>query len=134
MRKPKSYIGIEYVKEEVPVLSPALIIAGKIMIIPHRKVKDMYKDIFDIYALLNSSDVSVNESEIVTALVATDSRIMKSELFQKFKETSDAGNARNAIKLPSESRSTYLKDWNSINAFVKKEALTVLEIAGMLVG
>lgn len=29
-RKPKSYIGIEYVKEQVPILSPELIIAGKI--------------------------------------------------------------------------------------------------------
>ncbi len=134
MRKPKSYIGIEYVKEEVPVLSPALIIASKIRIIRHRKVKDMYKDIFDIYALFNSSDISVDEAEIVNALAATGSSVRKPELFQKFRETSDAGNARNAIKLPSESRSSYLKNWNAINAFVKKKALTVLERARMLDG
>ena len=134
MRKPKSYIGIEYVKEEVPVLPPALIIASKIRIIPHRKIKDLYKDIFDIFALLKLSDLSVDEAEIVAALSATGSRVRKPELFQKFKETSDAGNARNAIKLPSESRRNYLEDWNSVNSFVKQEALTVLERAGMLDG
>jgi predicted nucleotidyltransferase component of viral defense system len=134
MRKPKSYIGIEYVKEEVPVLPPALIIASKIRIIPHRKVKDLYKDIFDMYALLKLSDMPVDEAEIVAALSASGSRVRKPELFQRFKETSDAGNARNAIKLPSESRRNYLEDWKSVNSFVKKEALTVLERAGILDG
>ncbi|HVC27569.1 MAG TPA: nucleotidyl transferase AbiEii/AbiGii toxin family protein [Nitrososphaerales archaeon] len=134
MRKPKSYIGVEYVKEEVPVLSPALIIASKVRIIPHRKVKDLYKDVFDIYALFNSSDISVDDSEIIAALSATGSRVRKPELFQRFKETSDPRNARNAIKLPSESRRSYLEDWKSMNAFVKKKAITVLEGAGMLDG
>jgi len=134
MRKPKSYIGIEYVKEEVPVLPPSLIIASKIRIIQHRKIKDLYKDIFDIYALLKLSDVSVDESEIVAALSVNGSRVRRPGLFQRFKETSDAGNARNAIKLPAESRRSYLEDWESINSFVKKEALTVLERAGMLNG
>ena len=134
MRKPKSYIGIEYVKQEVPVLHPSLIIARKIRILTHRKIKDRYKDIFDIYALLKLSDLSVDESEIVAALSVGGSRVQRPELFESFKETSDAGNARNAIKLPAESRRKYLEDWGSINSFVKREALTVLERAGMLSG
>ncbi len=134
MRKPKSYIGIEYVKQEVPILSPAVIIASKIRIIPYRKIKDLYKDIFDIYALLKLSDSSVDESDIASALPASESSVRKTDLFSKFKETSDAGNARNAIKLPSESRRKYLEDWKSINSFVKREVLRILERAGAFDG
>jgi len=134
MRRPKSYIGIEYVKREVPVLPPALIIASKIRIIPQRKIKDLYKDVFDIFALLKRADTAADEAEVVAALSAMNSRIKRYELFQKFKETSDADNARNAIKLPSESRRSFLEDWSSINTFVKEWALTVLERAGMLDG
>lgn len=132
MRKPKSYIGIEYVKGEIPVLSAALIIAGKIRIIPHRKLKDRYKDVFDIYALLNLSDASVDESDIIIPLSSSGSRIRRSAIFEKFKETSDSGNARNAIRLPSESRQAYLANWKDINSFVMEETFRVLGSAGIL--
>ena len=132
LRKPKSYIGIDYVKEEVPILSPALLIAGKIRIIPYRKIKDLYKDIFDIYALLKLSDSSIDESEITSALSRARAMVRKADLFNRFKETSNVGNARNAIKLPSESRRRYLDDWRSVNSFVRKEALTILERARAL--
>jgi predicted nucleotidyltransferase component of viral defense system len=132
MRKPRSYIGIEYVKEDVPVLPPALIVASKIRIIPNRKIKDLYKDIFDIFALLRLSGLSVREGEIVARLREIGSRVRKSEVFEKFTETSDAGNARSAIKLPSESRRSYLKDWDSMHSFVKKVVLRVLQRAKVL--
>jgi predicted nucleotidyltransferase component of viral defense system len=132
MRRPKSYIGIEYVRNEVPVLPPALIVASKIRVIPYRKVKDLYKDIFDIFALLKLADSTVDGAEVVAALSATNSRVKKHDLFEKFKETSDASNAKSAIKLPSESRRSYLGDWSSINSFVKDWVLVVLERAGML--
>ncbi len=132
MRKPKSYIGFEYIRGEVPVLSPAQIIASKIRIITHRKTKDLYKDVFDIYALFKFSDSSVDQSEVVAAFSATASTSRKSDLFKRFKETSDVGNARNAIRLPLVSKQKYLGDWKSINYFVRQEALTIVERAGAL--
>ena len=59
-------------------------------------------------------------------------RVRKADLFNRFKETSDVANARNAIKLPSESRRKYLDAWKSINSFVKQEALTILDKARAL--
>lgn len=131
-RRPKSYIGIDYVEKEVPVLSPELLIAGKIRIIPHRKVKDLYKDIFDIYTLFNLSDSSVEESKIISTLSTARLGVRKTVLFSRFKETSDPSNARNAIKLPKESRLKYLGDWKIINSFVKQKVLTILQQARAL--
>lgn len=132
LRKPRSYIGIEYVKETIPILSPDLIIASKIRAISTRKIKDFYKDVFDIYALLKLSDTLVNEAAIVSALSTPRLRIRRADVFDKFKESSDEDNARNAIKLPTESRKTYLKKWKHMNSLVKEMTLGVLERAGAL--
>ncbi|MCL4517775.1 MAG: nucleotidyl transferase AbiEii/AbiGii toxin family protein [Thaumarchaeota archaeon] len=132
MRRPKSYIGFEYVKKEIPVLPAAQIIAGKIMIIPRRTVKDLYKDIFDVYCLMKHSGLSIERSEIVAAMLGSRIRMQRSEIYEKFKETSSASNARNAIKLPSGSKADYLKDWGSINSFVKNEALALLGSAKLV--
>jgi predicted nucleotidyltransferase component of viral defense system len=131
-RKPKSFIGVEYVKGEVPVLQPAVIIAEKVRIIPHRKTKDLYKDIFDIYALFNLSDTEIRDSQIVTMLAATGLKVSRYQLLSRFKETSDPSNARNAIKLPTHSRMSYLKDWCGINSFVRDKVLDFSRAAGML--
>ncbi len=130
LRKPKSYIGIEYVKEKVPILTPALIIASKIRSIRTRKLKDLYKDIFDIYALLKLSDASVNDAEVVSALSVPKTQMQKAEIYQKFKESSDKDNAKNAIKLPKESRQKYLTEWKHINSFVRDKTFGLLESAG----
>jgi len=131
-RKPKSFIGVEYVKCEVPVLQPAVIIAEKVRIIPHRKTKDLYKDIFDIYALFNLSGTEIRDSQIVTMLAATGLKVSRYQLLSRFKETSDPSNARNAIKLPTHSRTSYLKDWCGINSFVRDKVLDFSRAAGML--
>ncbi|MHB1908595.1 MAG: nucleotidyl transferase AbiEii/AbiGii toxin family protein [Nitrososphaerales archaeon] len=132
MRKPKSYIGIEYVKKEIPVLPPVTMIASKIKIIPIRKVKDVYKDIFDIHALLKFGDSRVKESDIVDVLTKSGSKIKKSELFQKFKVTSGIDGAKNAIKLPALSKEKYLNEWNPIHRHVKELVVKLLEQAKML--
>lgn len=132
MRTPKSYIGTEYVKAKIPVLPATEIIAGKIQIIPHRRVKDLYKDIFDVYCLLKLGDAPIAESEIVDSLSKGSSKIARSRLFDRFKETSSASNARSAIKLPASSRDRYLRDWISMNPFVRNETIRFLKSARML--
>jgi predicted nucleotidyltransferase component of viral defense system len=132
LRKPKSYIGIEYVKEKIPILAPALIIASKIRAVRTRKLKDLYKDIFDIYALFKLSDASFDDKQIISALSDPTMQLKKAEIYGKFKESSDKDNARSAIKLPKESRQKYLKDWKYINSFVKNKTLALLDRAGAL--
>jgi predicted nucleotidyltransferase component of viral defense system len=132
LRKPKSYIKIQYVKEAVPVLSPGTIITSKILALPTRKLKDFYKDIFDIYALFKWGEVSVDEKEIDQRLSKSGYKIERTEVFTKFKLSSDQANARNAIKLPTVSRSKYLNDWASINEFVKSKVMERLERSRIL--
>ncbi len=132
LRKPKSYIGIEYVKEKIPILAPALIIASKIRAIPTRKLKDLYKDIFDIFALFELGDASFKDTEVVSALSVSNTQLKRGEIYQKFKESSDKNNAKNAIKLPKESREEYLKKWKHINFFVRNKTLSLLERAAAL--
>ena len=132
LRKPKSYIGIDYVKEVIPILSPNLIIASKIRALPTRKIKDFYKDIFDIHALFDLSDVGVDETEITSALSAPRLMIQKSEVYDKFRETSSEENAKTAIRLPRESKNKYLADWKHTNSAVKEMTLRVLEKVGAL--
>ncbi len=133
LRKPRSYIGIEYVKESIPILSPELIISSKIRAIGTRKVKDFYKDVFDIYALLKLSDALVDEAAIVSALSTPRLRIRRANVYSKFKESSDEDNARNAIKLPTESRKKYLMKWKHMNSLVREMTLSVLEKAGAFI-
>lgn len=132
-KKPKSYIPIEYVKGLIPVLSPATIIASKIVALPVRKIKDFYKDVFDIYALFNKSEDPVNEEDLVQRLSNSGAKIAEAEVRGKFKQSSDRNNARNAIKLPSTSRDKYLGDWNSMNTFVRNKALEHLQSSGILI-
>ncbi len=131
-RKPKSYIGIEYVKGEIPILSPELIIAGKILALQHRKIKDFYKDVFDIHALLKLSGTTVHIDKVIGPLATSNLIFTENEVHDKFKESSNYDNARNAIKLPSQSREKYLKDWGTINSFVKGWTIGVLTKAGVL--
>ena len=98
--KPKSYISANYVKGEIPVLPAPHIIAGKMQIIPHRPVKDLYKDIFDIYALMKLSDARVTRQELVASLKVARLKLTPNVLYEPFKETSGADGAKNAIKLP----------------------------------
>lgn len=132
LRKPKSYIGIEYVKEKIPVLPPAPIIASKVRIIPIRKVKDLYKDIFDVYALLKLGDCSVQKSDIVEILSKNQFKIKKFDLLEKLKAASGIDGAKNAIKLSSSAKDAYLSEWDSIHDYVKALTLEVLEKANML--
>ncbi len=132
MRKPKSYISVDYVKGEIPVLPASQIIAGKMQIIPHRPVKDLYKDIFDIYALTKLSDARVTRPELVASLKEARVKLTPSILYERFKETSGADGAKNAIKLPKEARRTYLDNWDGIYAFVKEETFAVMKAAGCL--
>ncbi len=129
LRRPKSYIGIEYVREKIPILNPALIIANKIRAIRTRKLKDLYKDIFDIYALFELGDASFDDKEVVSALSGRETQVKRAEIYQKFKEASDKDNAKNAIKLPRQSREEYLTKWKHINSFAKDKTLALLERA-----
>ncbi len=132
-KKPKSYIGIDYVKQPVPVLSPIALVTGKILALPTRKTKDVYKDVFDIYALFNWGDTEVDEGKLEEELSKTGSKIGEKDIQKKFKVTSNEANARSAIKLPSESRKRYLADWKSINIFVRNKTLKLLTDSDVLV-
>ncbi len=132
LRQPKSYIGTDYVKAAIPILSPETIMAGKMAIIQIRRIKDLYKDIFDIYAMFNSSDERVDEQELVESLSKTGHEIAESIVRKRFRESSGRENALNAIKLPTESRHEYLQSWKSINTYVRNKTLESLTRAGIL--
>lgn len=132
MRRPKSYISADYVKGEIPILDATRIVSSKMQIIPFRPVKDLYKDIFDIYALMRLSDTKVSEEGLVESLREARLKLGSSKLYERFKQTSGVDGAKNAIKLPRGARRSYLEDWTTIHDFVKDQTFAAVAAAGCL--
>ena len=129
MRRPRSYIPIDYVKGDVPVLQAEVIIASKIRILTVRQVKDLYKDLFDIYALYSNS--SVNDDRVVSSLKQFTPRISEHEVHERIKHASHVDEAKRAIKLPKNG-SSILKDWKAITANLRSKIISLLKDASCL--
>lgn len=129
MKRPRSYIPIDYVKGDVPVLQAEVIIASKIRILTVRAVKDLYKDLFDIYALYANS--SVNDDRVVNSLKQFAPRMSEHEIHDRIKHASHEDEAKRAIKLPM-SGGAALKDWKEITANLRVKIISLLKDASCL--
>ncbi len=129
MKRPRSYIPIDYVKGDVPVLQAEVIIASKIRILTVRPVKDLYKDLFDIYALYANS--SVNDDRVVNSLKQFAPRMSEHEVHERIKHASHEDEAKRAIKLPM-SGGGLLKNWKEITANLRVKIIGLLKDASCL--
>jgi predicted nucleotidyltransferase component of viral defense system len=129
MRRPRSYIPIDYVKEDVPVLPAEVIIASKIRILNTRQVKDLYKDLFDIHALYEN--FSVKDDLVVNSLKQFAPKISEHEVHERIKHASHVDEARRAIKLPKNG-SAILNNWKEVTTHLRTKVITLLKDASCL--
>jgi hypothetical protein len=129
MRRPKSYIPIDYVKDDVPVLLAEVIIASKIKILNIRQVKDLYKDLFDIYALYGNS--SINDDLVVNSLKEFAPRMSEHEVHERIKHASHVDEAKRAIKLPKNG-SEILDNWKEVTTNLRTKVISLLKNASRL--
>jgi len=129
MRRPRSYIPIDYVKADIPVLEAEVIIASKIKILPVRQVKDLYKDLFDIHALYTNS--SVSDARVVSSLRQVAPRISEYVVHERIKHASHVDEAKRAIKLPKNG-GAILKDWKAITTNLRLKIIGLLKDASCL--
>lgn len=130
-RRPRSYIPIEYVKEDIPVLPAETIIASKIAIIQIRPTKDLYKDLFDIHALCNKSDYPVTDGKIAEHLRAFSPKIPDRAIHERIKGASDESEARRAVKLPKEGWQL-LGGWKETTQSLRWKIVALLKEANCL--
>jgi predicted nucleotidyltransferase component of viral defense system len=130
MKRPKSYIPIEYVKADIPILPPEVIIASKIRALTVRSVKDVYKDLFDIHALYKNERIS--DKRVMHSLQQFGPKLSEYEVYEAIKCASHEDEAKRAVKIPQEGMSI-LKDWKNTTKLLRAKILMLLKGASCLI-
>lgn len=129
MKRPRSYIPIEYVSGDLPVVPAEIIIASKVSIITVRPAKDLYKDLFDIHALYTNCDI--NHERVVMSLKRFGPRMSEYQVHDRIKHASHEDEAKRAIKLPKNGNAL-LKDWKTITVNLRTKIISLLKEASCL--
>ncbi len=129
MRRPMSYLPIDYVKEELPILPAEVIIASKIRIISVRPTKDVYKDLFDIHALYKYQRIS--DEKVIESLRRFGPKISKYEILNRIRTASHEKEAKRAVKLPADGLNI-LENWGTTTKELRTKIISLLEEAACL--